>query len=60
MKKTENKENNIKVKDKKKKNEISPYQKFLLSQDPKYRKYKQSYFDFYDDVKDKTHKMIDW
>lgn len=44
-------------KDKKK---LSPYQRFLLEQDPKYRKYKQSYFDFYDDVKDKTHKIIDW
>ena len=39
---------------------LSPYQKFLQGKDPKYNKYKQSYFEFYDDVKDKTHKIIDW
>lgn len=39
---------------------LSPYQKFLQGKDPKYDKYKQSYFEFYDDVKDKTHKIIDW
>lgn len=43
----------------KKSKKLSPYQQFLQG-DAKYNKYKQSYFDFYDDVKDKTHKKIDW
>ncbi len=47
-------------KDKGIKKQLSPYQKFLQGQDAKYNKYKQSYFEFYDDVKDKTHKIIDW
>lgn len=38
---------------------LSPYQQFLQG-DAKYNKYKQTYFEFYDDVKDKTHKKIDW
>lgn len=39
---------------------LSPYKQYLLSKDPNYLKYKQKYFEFYDDVKDKTHKIIDW
>lgn len=36
---------------------LSPYQQYLQGQ---YNKSKQQYFEFYDDVKDKTHKKIDW
>lgn len=43
-----------------KKDNLSPYQKYLLSTDMRYNKDKQRYFDFYDDVKDKTHKKYDW
>ena len=42
------------------KKQLTPYQKFLQGKDAKYNKYKQCYFDFYDDIKDKTHKIIDW
>ena len=42
------------------KDKLTPYQKFLQGKDAKYNKYKQNYFDYYDDIKDKTHKKIDW
>lgn len=42
------------------KKELTPYQKFLLCKNARYEKYKQKYFDFYDDVKDKTHRIYDW
>ena len=32
----------------------------MKSSDASYDKYKQKYFDFYDDVKDKTLKRQDW
>lgn len=54
-----NTQNVVSEQDSKTKKKLSPYQQFLQG-DAKYNKYKQSYFDFYDDVKDKTHKIIDW
>lgn len=39
---------------------LSPYKQFLLGKDKNYQKYKQKYFEFYDDVKDKTHRIYDW
>lgn len=42
-----------------KKKQLSPYQQYLMK-NPTYEKYKQNYFNFYDDVKDKTHKIYDW
>ena len=48
-----------KIEDKKKET-LSPYKKYLSSKDQKYENYKQKYFEYHDDVKDKTHKIIDW
>lgn len=57
MKKTNTyKKTEIKKKDVK----LSPYKKYLSSKDQKYESYKQKYFEYHDDVKDKTHKIIDW
>lgn len=42
-----------------KKRQLSPYQQYLMK-NPSYERYKQNYFNFYDDVKDKTHKIYDW
>ena len=63
------KDKNIKEKDTTKNNnktivknnkpKLTPYQQYLLN-NPNYQKYKQSYFNFYDDVKDKTHQIYDW
>ena len=41
-------------------NTISAYKKYKVEKDKNYLKYKQKYFDFYDDVKDKTHDIYDW
>lgn len=45
---------------KKKEEKLSPYKKYLNSKNQAYEKYKQKYFEYHDDVKDKTHKIIDW
>ena len=51
----------IKKKEIKKKEEnLSPYKKYLNNKNQAYEKYKQKYFEYHDDVKDKTHKIIDW
>jgi len=39
--------------------QLSPYQQFL-NKNPSYERYKQNYFNFYDDVKDSTHRIYDW
>ena len=53
-------ETDVKIDKIDKKKELTPYQKFLLGGDLSYKRYKQKYFDFYDDVKDKTHNVYDW
>lgn len=54
-----NKKNqDIKKEDKDK--QLSPYKKYLKSKNQAYEKYKEKYFEYHDDVKDKTHKIIDW
>ena len=49
-----------KIELKKKEDNISPYKKYLNSKNQAYEKYKEKYFEYHDDVKDKTHKIIDW
>ena len=51
----------VKTTDKnKKKVKLNPYKEYLNSKNQAYEKYKQKYFEYHDDVKDKTHKIIDW
>ena len=54
------KKNQKKEDPKQKSQKLSPYKQYLYNKDKKYEAYKQKYFEYHDDVKDKTHKIIDW